>query len=90
MNNRFATFILLAALVVICAGSASVAVAQDPIQFFAQPPIHILSGPDYSPGPPPGGETPGSIACVYQLVKPTKGCAVATRWSAILSGSSWW
>jgi kumamolisin len=78
MNNRFATFILLAALVVICAGSASVAVAQDPIQFFAQPPIHILSGPDYSPGPPPGGETPGSIACVYQLVKPTKGCAVAT------------
>ena len=29
-------------------------------------------------GPPPGAETPGSIACVYQLVKQTSGCPTAT------------
>ena len=29
-------------------------------------------------GPPPGTETPGSLACVYQLVKGPKGCPVAT------------
>jgi len=31
-----------------------------------------------SPGPPPGVETPGSIACVYQLVSGPAGCPVAT------------
>ncbi len=29
-------------------------------------------------GPPPGTETPGSLACVYHLVKGPKGCPVAT------------
>src|ERR1700690_1282073 len=28
--------------------------------------------------PPPGVETPGSLACVYQLVTVTPGCPVAT------------
>jgi kumamolisin len=31
-----------------------------------------------SPGPPSGVETPGSIACVYQLVSGPAGCPVAT------------
>ena len=31
-----------------------------------------------APQPPPGTETPGSLACVYQLVKGPKGCPVAT------------
>jgi kumamolisin len=29
-------------------------------------------------GPPPGTETPGSVACVYKLVKGPKGCPIAT------------
>ena len=29
-------------------------------------------------GPPPGVETPGSVACVYKLVKGPKGCPIAT------------
>jgi kumamolisin len=33
------------------------------------------SSPD---GPPPGAETPGSVACVYHLVKGPKGCPIAT------------
>jgi kumamolisin len=28
--------------------------------------------------PPPGAETPGSVACVYHLVKGPKGCPIAT------------
>jgi kumamolisin len=31
-----------------------------------------------SPQPPPGTETPGSLACVYELVKGPKGCPVST------------
>src|SRR5579863_6535692 len=31
-----------------------------------------------SPQPPPGAETPGSLACVYHLVKGPKGCPIAT------------
>jgi kumamolisin len=31
-----------------------------------------------TPGPPPGVETPGSLACVYQLVSGPTGCPVAT------------
>ncbi len=31
-----------------------------------------------SPAPPPGVETPGSVACVYQLVSGPAGCPVAT------------
>jgi kumamolisin len=29
-------------------------------------------------GPPPGTETPGSLACVYKLVKGPEGCPIAT------------
>ncbi len=29
-------------------------------------------------GPPPGAETPASLACVYKLVKGPKGCPIAT------------
>ena len=29
-------------------------------------------------GPPPGSETPGSLACVYKLVKGPAGCPIAT------------
>ena len=32
--------------------------------FFAVPPVPNTTG-----GPPPGTETPGSLACVYKLVK---------------------
>jgi kumamolisin len=78
MNKRFATLTLLAALVLACSGLAGVAFAQD-IKFFAQPPIHVVSGPDVNQGgPPPSAETPGSLACVYDLVKQTKGCPIAT------------
>ena len=31
-----------------------------------------------APQPPPGVETPGSVACVYQLVNGPAGCPVAT------------
>jgi subtilase family serine protease len=40
--------------------------------FIAQPDV---ASPD---GPPPGTETPGSLACVYKLVKGPKGCPIAT------------
>jgi kumamolisin len=41
--------------------------------FFALPEVPNTTG-----GPPPGTETPGSLACVYKLVKGPKGCPVAT------------
>src|SRR5580692_837955 len=41
--------------------------------FFAVP-----DAPNTTGGPPPGTETPGSLACVYQLVEGPKGCPVAT------------
>ncbi len=31
-----------------------------------------------APQPPPGAETPGSVACVYQLVAGPTGCPIAT------------
>jgi kumamolisin len=34
--------------------------------------------PNTTGGPPPGTETPGSLACVYKLVKGPKGCPIAT------------
>jgi len=34
--------------------------------------------PNTTGGPPPGAETPGSVACVYKLVQETKGCPIAT------------
>lgn len=33
---------------------------------------------DKTPGPPPDAETPGSLACVYQLVQGPSGCPIAT------------
>src|SRR5271166_1478588 len=41
--------------------------------FLAVPDVPYTTG-----GPPPGTETPGSIACVYKLVDGPKGCPVAT------------
>jgi kumamolisin len=41
--------------------------------FWAVPEVPNLTG-----GPPPGAETPGSVACVYKLVEQTKGCPIAT------------
>src|ERR1700694_4221397 len=74
MKRRFA----LAALALTCVCLAGIASAQDAPHFFAQPPIHVIAGPDINPdGPPPGAETPGSIACVYNLVKQAPGCTVS-------------
>src|SRR5271170_1179195 len=39
--------------------------------FFAIPAVPNTTG-----GPPPGTETPGSLACVYKLVKGPKGCPI--------------
>src|SRR5580692_5382114 len=41
--------------------------------FFAVPDVPNTTG-----GPPPGTETPGSLACVYKLVKGPAGCPIAT------------
>jgi kumamolisin len=41
--------------------------------FWAVPDVPNTTG-----GPPPGTETPGSLACVYKLVKGPKGCPIAT------------
>ena len=41
--------------------------------FWAVPDVPNTTG-----GPPPGAETPGSLACVYKLVKGPKGCPIAT------------
>jgi kumamolisin len=68
-----------AALLLGSALSIPFAHAQEAVHFYAQPPIRVITGPDVNPaGPPPGAETPGSIACVYKLVKQTKGCPIAT------------
>jgi kumamolisin len=74
MNRHFITF---TALLLVCAAFTSVAAAQDDVQFVARPPLRVIAGP-YFPAPPPTAETPGSIACIYQLVKQTKGCPIAT------------
>jgi kumamolisin len=41
--------------------------------FFARSDVPSTTG-----GPPPGTETPGSLACVYKLVKGPKGCPIST------------
>jgi kumamolisin len=41
--------------------------------FFAVPDVPNTTG-----GPPPGAETPGSLACVYKLVNGPKGCPINT------------
>jgi kumamolisin len=75
MKKRFA----LAALALTCICMVGIASAQDAPHFYAQPPIRIISGPELHPdGPPPGAETPGSISCLYKLVKPTPGCPTVT------------
>jgi kumamolisin len=80
MKYSIALLVAGAALLLGLAVSAPVAHAQSaPFQFFAQPPLRIIAFPDArQPGPPPSAETPGSIACVYKLVKQTKGCPIAT------------
>src|SRR5271167_4370993 len=40
--------------------------------------IAVPDVPNTTGGPPPGTETPGSLACVYGLVKGPKGCPIAT------------
>ena len=40
--------------------------------------LAIPDVPNTTGGPPPGTETPGSLACVYKLVKGPKGCPIAT------------
>src|SRR5579872_6862798 len=40
--------------------------------------LAIPPAPNTTGGPPPGTETPGSVACVYKLVKGPKGCPVNT------------
>lgn len=41
--------------------------------FYAIPEVPNTTG-----GPPPGAETPGSLACVYKLVSGPKGCPITT------------
>jgi kumamolisin len=50
--------------------------------FFAIPDVPNTTG-----GPPPGTETPGSLACVYKLVTGPKGCPIAT--STTLPTGGW-
>src|ERR1700676_1545646 len=50
--------------------------------FWAVPPVPNTTG-----GPPPGTETPGSLACVYKLVTGPKGCPIAT--STTLPTGGW-
>lgn len=40
--------------------------------------IAVPEVPNTTGGPPAGTETPGSLACVYELVKGPKGCPIAT------------
>ncbi len=40
--------------------------------------IAVPEQPNNTGGPPPGTETPGSVACVYKLVSGPKGCPVNT------------
>lgn len=50
--------------------------------FFAVPEVPNTTG-----GPPPGTETPGSLACVYKLVTGPAGCPIAT--STTLPTGGW-
>ena len=73
---RFRVALLAAAVALLLGFTASVPVqAQTAVQFYAHHPLWVVSGPYMDPaGPPPTVETPGSLACVYKLVKQTKGC----------------
>jgi len=86
MRRSCALPAMLAALFLVVAVSVPT-VAQDGASFFAKPPLRVLTGPDKNPaGPPPGAETPGSISCVYALVKVTKGCPLTSN---ILPTGGW-
>src|SRR5450755_2176720 len=76
MRHSIAPLMIAAAALLLVFSVSAPAHAQDaPFQFYAQPPLHVLSGPFMDPaGPPPTVETPGSMACVYKLVKQTTGC----------------
>jgi kumamolisin len=41
---------------------------------------------EFTPQPPPGNETPGSLACVYHLVSGPAGCPIATSTNVPLGG----
>ena len=71
----FLTVITAALLlsVSICSPAAS---AQSNGKILTHPPIQLIRGA--FPGPPPSAETPGSLACVYKLVKQVKDCPIAT------------
>src|ERR1700680_204900 len=49
--------------------------------------LAIPDVPNTTGGPPPGTETPGSLACVYNLVTGPKGCPIAT--STTLPTGGW-
>src|SRR5580698_10556008 len=38
----------------------------------------MVGSKEFTPQPPPGAETPGSLACVYELVSGPTGCPIAT------------
>jgi kumamolisin len=38
----------------------------------------MVGSKEFTPQPPPGNETPGSLACVYELVTGPTGCPIAT------------
>jgi kumamolisin len=78
--NRFIGLTAMAALILVLTISAPAARAQDLSGMRAHPPLHILTpARAHSDLLPPGAETPGSIACVYQLVAQTRGCPITSK-----------
>ena len=82
--NRFIALLTIAAagLLLVCANVPAAHAqdnAPDLTKMFAHPPVHVMTGPDVNPAaPPPGAETAGSLACLYQVVKVTAGCPIST------------
>jgi subtilase family serine protease len=75
MRQSITPLVIAAALMFAFTGPVPVMQAQNAVNFYATHPLWVVSGPYLDPaGPPPTVETPGSLACVYQLVKQTKGC----------------
>ena len=80
--NRFIglTAIAEAALILGLTIAAPAARAQDLSTMRAHLPLHILAPAGARPALlPQGTETPGSIACVYQLVTQTRGCPITSK-----------
>ncbi len=46
----------------------------------------FVGSKEFTPQPPPGAETPGSLACVYHLVTGPTGCPIATSTNVPLGG----